>query len=460
MTMGTKGRSKVTAVDVVIVGAGFAGLSAAERLGNMGLSVLVIEGRDRVGGRSYSGEVAGVKVDLGATWVSERHTAIRDLALRLGCSTTPQFHEGLNLLWMAGQRRTWTGTLPMVEPVDLEDLGRVQVELDKLLETIDVDAAWNSPNASELDSISFGEWLDQQQAGVSTRTLMTMASKVQWGCNPGDVALLHVLRYIQAVGGLDHMLAVEGGSNQDRITETTQEIAKRLAEHLGDKVVLDTRVGRISQDDNGVTVHTDDAVINAKYAIVAAAPEHRSYIEFEPALPEKAEGLIRTWPMGALSKAFVAYDKPFWREAGLSGESLMDTGTAFITFDVSPDNGPGVLMVFCVPSVFDGFSPEIRRSRVTKQLVDLFGAQASEPIDYVDHCWGTEPFAPGGPHPAVAPFASTSYGSALTEPHGRIHWAGTETAGEWVGTMNGAVLTGLDTAEQVARRLGVEDAQA
>ncbi|MER7915961.1 MULTISPECIES: FAD/NAD(P)-binding protein [unclassified Streptomyces] len=98
----TEGRSKAAPVDVVIVGAGFAGLSAAERLVNMGMSVRVIEGRDRVGGRSYSGEVAGVKVDLGAAWVAERHTAIRDLALRLGCSTISQFHEALNILWMAG----------------------------------------------------------------------------------------------------------------------------------------------------------------------------------------------------------------------------------------------------------------------------------------------------------------------------------------------------------------------
>ncbi|MYZ06822.1 NAD(P)-binding protein [Streptomyces sp. SID2999] len=460
MTKETKRGSKAAAVDVVIVGAGFAGLSAAERLVNMGMSVKVIEGRDRVGGRSYSGEVAGVKVDLGATWVAERHTAVRDLAERLGCSTTSQFHDGLNVLWMAGRRRTWTGTLPMVEPVDLEDLGRVQAEMDKLLETIDVDAAWNSPNAGELDSISFGEWLDQLRAGPSTRALMAIASKVQWGCSPADVSLLHVLRYIQAVGGLDHMLAVEGGQQQDRITETTQEIAHRLAELLGDRVVLDTRVRRISQDAGGVKVHTDDAVIDAKYAIVTSAPEHRAYIEFEPALPEKTEGLTRTWPMGALSKAFVAYDKPFWRDAGLSGESLTDTGTVFITFDVSPDDGPGVLMAFCVPRVYDGFSPEIRRERVTRQLVDLFGAQASEPIDYVDHCWGAEPFAPGGPHPAAPPYASVTYGSALTEPHGRVHWAGTETAGEWVGTLNGAVLTGLDTAEQVARRLGAEGTQA
>ncbi|MFF7848074.1 flavin monoamine oxidase family protein [Streptomyces sp. NPDC007910] len=453
-----KGNSETTSVDVVIVGAGFAGLTAAERLVDMGASVLVLEGRDRVGGRSFSGEVAGVKVDLGATWVAERHTAVLDLAKRLGCSTTAQFHEGVNVLWMAGQRRTWTGTMPTVEPVDLEDLGRVQVAMDELLATIDVDAAWKSPDAEKLDSISFGEWLDQHQAATSTRALMTIASKVQWGCNPGEVSLLHVLRYIQAVGGLDHMLAVEGGQQQDRITETTQEIANRLAEKLGDRIVLDTRVREISQDDDGVTVRTDSAVISAKYVIVTAAPEHRSYIDFLPALPEKTEGLTKTWPMGKLSKAFVAYDKPFWRAEGLSGEALMDSGTAFITFDVSPDDGPGILMVFCAPRMYDGFDEETRRSRIIQQMVDLYGPQASTPIDYVDHCWGTEPFAPGGPHPAVGPYAVTSYGSALTEPHGRVHWSGTETAGEWVGTLNGAVLTGLRTAKEVAQRLGVEGA--
>lgn len=445
-----------TSVDVVIVGAGFAGLSAADRLVRMGVSVLVVEGRDRVGGRSLSGTVAGVEVDFGATWVAERHTAVRDLMTRLGCSTARQFDKGLNVLWMAGQRRTWAGTLPTVEPVDLEDLARVQPALDNLLESIDVAAAWKSPNADELDSVSFGEWLDRQQATASTRALMAIVSKVQWGCSPADVSLLHVLRYIEAVGGLDHMLAVDGGQQQDRVTETTQEIAKRLAASLGDRVVLDTRVRRICHDETGVTVYTDPAVIHARYAIVTAAPEHRAYIEFQPALPDMYEGLSRTFPMGALSKAFVAYETPFWRGDGLSGEALTDTGPVFITFDVSPDDGPGVLMAFCSPASYDGFSPVIRRRLVVQQLVDLYGSQAGTPIDYVDHCWGTEPFAPGGPHPAAAPFASVSYGDALTRPHGRIHWAGTETAGEWAGTMNGAILTGVRTAEQVAGLLGAE----
>lgn len=283
--------------------------------------------------------------------------------------------------------------------------------------------------------------------------------QVQWGASPGDVSLLHALRYIRAAGGIDHMLDVEDGQQQDRFVETTHEIADRVAANLGENVVVGAPVRRIDQDDSGVTVWTDSEVVSAKYAIVTTTPAHRADIEFEPALPERAQGLARTWRMGVLSKAFVAYEKPFWRANGLSGEALTDTGPAFITFDVSPgDGGPGILMVFCDPRTFDGFDVEFRRQRVVRQLVDLYGAQASTPIDYIDHCWGTDTFAPGGPNPAVAPFASTKYAPALTEPHGRIHWAGTETAGEWAGCMNGAVLTGLRAAERVAELLSVDSA--
>ncbi|GAB3302616.1 NAD(P)-binding protein [Epidermidibacterium keratini] len=460
MSRSREGDKAVTSVDVVIVGAGFAGLSAAERLVSMGKSVRVVEGRDRVGGRSLTGEVAGVKVDLGATWVSRRHTAIRGLADRVGCTTTDQFAQGRNILWMAGKRRTYSGTIPKVSPLALVDMARVQSALAKLVSTIDIDAAWESPRANELDAISFGQWLDQKHAMSATRALMTVVSKVQWGCTPGDVSLLHALRYIRAAGGVDHMLDVEGGQQQERYLQTTHEVAKRLADRLGDCVALGSPVRRIVQDGAGITVHTDAQTIAASYAIVTAAPAHRADIAFEPALPETAEGLVRVWRMGVLSKAFVAYDTPFWRAAGLSGEAVTDTGTVFITFDVSADSaGPGILMAFCDPRVFDGFSPDLRRRHVIAQLVDLYGEQAASPIDYLDHCWGSEPFAPGGPNPAVAPKATVAYGKALTEPHGRVHWAGTETAGEWAGCMNGAVLTGQRSAERIGVLLSSESRQ-
>lgn len=440
--------------DVVIVGAGFAGLTAAEKLVGQGASVLVLEGRDRVGGRALTGKVAGVDVDMGATWVSQRHTAVLELASRLGCTTTPQFDEGHNVLWLNGRRRTYKGTIPTISPLGLVDMARIQRALNKLIATINVDAPWDSPEADRLDAISFGEWLDQKHAQSSTRAMMTILSKVQWGCLPWEVSLLHALRYIRAAGGIDHMLDVEGGQNEDRITETTQGITKRLAERLGDRVIVDSPVHKISQDDDTVKVYTGSKEISARYAIVTTAPAHRANIEFQPALSENAEGLTNTWRMGALSKAFVAYETPFWRKHGLSGEALTDTGTVFITFDVSPGiDGPGILMVFCDPRIFDQFSPELRRSFVIQQLVDLYGANALNPIDYVDHCWGTEPFASGGPIPAVPPRATTNHARALTEPHGRVHWAGTETAGEWAGTMNGAVLTGQRTAERISALL-------
>jgi monoamine oxidase len=449
----TPTRPEPDSVDVVIVGAGFAGLSAAERLVSRGCSVVVLEGRDRVGGRSLTGEVGGIPVDFGATWVARRHTAVLDLARRVGCTTMPQYAEGRNVAWMGGRRFTYKLTIPTPSPIVLVDMARMQLALERLMKKVDVDAAWSSPDAARLDAISFGDWLDRRRPHRTTRALMNIVSKVQWGCQPAEVSLLHVLRYSKAAGGLDHMLDVEGGQQQDRLRETTQEIAKRVAATLGDRVVVGAPVRSISQDDTGVVVTTDSTSYTARYAIVTATPEHRADIEFSPALPAAAEGLNRTWRMGALSKAFAAYETPFWRANGLSGEALTDSGPVFITFDVSPEHGPGVLVAFCDPVFFDGFTVEERRERVLRQLVDLYGDRAAAPLDYADHCWGTDEFAPGGPNAAVGPYATTSYGSALLEPHGRIHWAGTESAGEWAGSLNGAVLTGWRAAEAVHDRL-------
>ncbi|MFT4264952.1 MAG: flavin monoamine oxidase family protein [Nocardioides sp.] len=443
-----------TNVDVVIVGAGFAGLSAAHDLVEKGYSVRVLEGRDRVGGRVFTGEVAGVKVDFGGTWVAKQHTAIRELADRVGCTPVPQFTEGRCVLWLAGKRSTFNGTIPKLSPVALVNMARIQLALDKLAKTIDVDAPWDSPRAAELDAISLEEWLDRKRARWTTRAMMTIVSKVEWGCQTSDVSLLHVLRTIRAFGGFDFMMDAEGGMQESRYSETTQEIAIRYAALLGDRVHISAPVRRITQDADGVVAHTDSDQIAAKYAIVTTATEHRGGIDFEPALSELAQGLVKSWTLGALSKAFVAYDKPFWRAEGLSGQSLIDTGSTFGTFDVSPSpDGPGVLMAFCDPRVFDSHAPDVRKAQIVKQIIDIFGPQAAQPIDYIDQCWNTDSFAPGAPNPAVAAYASTLYGSVLAEPHGRVHWAGTETAGEWTGSMNGAVLSGQRAAADVAQLL-------
>ncbi|MGE2716819.1 flavin monoamine oxidase family protein, partial [Mycolicibacterium litorale] len=184
------------------------------------------------------------------------------------------------------------------------------------------------------------------------------------------------------------------------------------------------------------------------------APAHRDAIAFEPPLPSGYTDLATHWPQGRLSKAYAAYDRPFWREGGCSGEALSDEGPVFITFDVSPSNdGPGILLGFTDAAAFDQLSPDERKRHAIAGFTALFGESASTPIDYVDHLWGAEEFAPGGPTAAVPPGAWTAYGQWLRAPFGGIHWAGTETADQWTGFLDGAVRSGRRAAAEVHQRL-------
>jgi monoamine oxidase len=445
-------RTDPRSTDVIIIGAGLAGLTAADQLTASGHDVLVLEGRDRVGGRLLTTEVAGIPVDAGATWVAPGHTAMRELAARFDVEFVPQFHQGKGVISFGGRRRAESATA--MAPWSTLDLLRTMNRLQKMVDELPVAAPWTHPRAARYDAIAFGEWLASRHALPDTRRFLNMLSLVHWGAPVSDVSLLNVMRYIRTLGGIEHMLSVEGGDQQDRILGTTQTLAARLADTLGDRILLDSPAQRITTVDGGVVVETRGQQIHARLAVITASPMHRASIEFSPALPEQHYGLARSWRLGALSKAFVAYDRPFWREDGLSGEGMSDDETVFLTFDVSPTAaGPGILMVFCDARGFDAYTREERKQRVIRHLVHLYGGEASRHTDYTDFSWGNDTFAPGGPNPALAPKAWTTFGPFLREPVGPLHWAGTETADETSGTMNGAILSGRRVATEVATRL-------
>ncbi|MGM3389193.1 FAD-dependent oxidoreductase [Stutzerimonas stutzeri] len=438
--------------DVAIVGAGLAGLAAADQLSRAGYDVVVLEGRGRVGGRVRTTEVAGVPVDAGATWVAPHHSAVRSLVERLDFRLIPQFHAGKGVISFDGKRRV-ESALALAPWVTL-DITRIMRALQKLADGLPVSAPWESPDADRLDSVSIGEWLSNNWALSDTRKFVNMFSLVHWGAPVGDVSLFNALRYIRNFGGVEVMLKVDGGDQQDRIVGTAHGFVAAFAETLGARVIVGSPVRRIVSAGDRVIVHSASHAIEARFVIVTASPMHRSTIEFSPALPDQHYGLARSWRLGALSKAFVAYSRPFWRDEGLSGEAMSDDDTVFLTFDVSPAaDGPGVLMVLCDARGFDGFSEAERRRRVVNHLVHLYGELAAQVIDYTDFSWGNDEFAPGGPNPALAPKAWTSFGRFLREPVGRVHWAGTETADEFGGTMNGAILSGQRAADDVEVQL-------
>jgi monoamine oxidase len=445
--------------DVVVVGAGFAGLQAARELARLGHDVVVLEGRDRVGGRSATTMIAGVPVDLGATFVGPTQDAVVALATELGCETVPSHSRGKNLIRWRGQVRSYRSTIPRLSILELLDVSRIQWRFERICRRVALREPWAATNAYALDGQTLEAWLRSVHASASTRDLMAIVARVTWGCEPDEVSMLHAARYVKAAGGIGRMLDVRGGAQQDRFPAGTQQIALRMAEKLGDRVVLGAAVRRIERHGSAygagaVTVGSDRGDVTARSVIVALPPAHRAAIDFRPALPDEYTQLAAHWPQGRLSKAYAAYATPYWRANGCSGEALSDEGPVFITFDVSPDDaGPGILLGFVDARSFDPLPPAQRREQALAGFATLFGDAARQPIDYVDHCWGAEQFAPGGPTAAVPPGSWTRWGRWLRKPVGAIHWAGTETADEWTGFLEGAVRSGRRAAAEVHAEL-------
>lgn len=447
--------------DVVVIGAGLAGLTAARELTRAGLDVVVLEGRDRVGGRTLSDTLAGVTVDRGASFVGPTQDAVLRLAAELGCPIEPTFCDGANLIRWRGKVRSYPGTIPKLGLLGLLDIARIRWQFERIATTVSITEPWSGPNAAKLDRLSLGSWLRSIHATASSRDLMSIMSRVAWGSEPDELSMLHAVRYVKGAGGLDRMLDVTDGAQQDHFARGSHEMAVKMAVELGDRIRLQAAVSRIewseSERSNGAVAVTSTAgTVEARRVIVTVPPAQRLNIDIAPALPIEYQQLAQRWPQGALTKCYAAYRTPFWRAKGLSGQAMSDEGPVFLTFDVSPGpDGPGVLLGFTDPKGFDALPPEQRRTSALACFASIFGEEANDAIDYLDQRWGAETFAPGGPTAAVPPGSWTEFGPLLRRPVGPLHWAGTETADEWTGFMDGAVRSGQRAAAEVTEALAV-----
>lgn len=253
------------------------------------------------------------------------------------------------------------------------------------------------------------------------------------------------------------LIEIERGAQQDRFVLGAQEVSLRIAAELGSAIELSSPVRRIVQDDAGVSVVTDRGTRRASYAIVAVPPALAARIDHEPGLPAARDALTQRMPMGATIKCIAGYERPFWRDKGLSGEAVSTGGPVVVVFDDSPPDGTrGALVAFIVGEparAWGARSPEDRRRAVIDDLVRFFGPEASHTVAYVEQDWQSEVWTRGCPTGSTSPFALSLLGAALREPVGRLHWAGTETATEHAGYMDGAVQSGERAAAEIAARL-------
>ncbi|GAB11212.1 putative flavin-containing amine oxidase [Gordonia araii NBRC 100433] len=426
-------------VDVVVVGAGYAGLTAASDLVSAGASVRVLEASGRVGGRALSVDTAaGSTVDLGGQWVGSQHTELRSLAARKGVEVFPSYDIGRQTVMADGRpisrlSRTAAGAIAGLARLSLAIRFGRGLSDDRLL----------------------SDWLTGVRPAQARRVLDVVLAELTC-CSASDISMATVADMFTGAGGVREMLTVKDGAQDALLSRGAGGLAEAMAADLDGVIELNARVADVERSSDGVTVHTDDAAIRAKRVVIAVAPPAAERIAHRPGLSPARQSMQRNLRMGAVYKAVAAYEEPFWRDDRCDGQLLVLDGPIRSAFDVSPPGGPGHICVL-VPGPaarqLDALDEKTRREAVLEAVADHFGERAKMPLSFHEKAWHHDEFARGGYLGMPTPGHLAQVRAERARPLGRVHWAGTETSDRFNGYFEGAIRSGKRAAAEVLAAL-------
>ncbi len=445
--------------DVAVVGAGLAGLNAADAIHRAGRSVIVLEARQRVGGRNLDHPLGGGAVaELGGEWAGPGQDRVLALAKRLGVATFPTYSNGNSVYYnSSGQLSTYSGDIPPANPASLVELEALILEFNQMASTVPPDAPWTAPQAQTWDQQTIQTFIVEHLHTAEAQNLAELAVRGVYGEEATEISLLDFLQAIAGVGGDINTLI--GSAQSIRFVGGPQQLSKKLAKLLGRRVHLGVAIVAVEHDRRG-RVKLLSAVGDAFYArraIITLPKTLVGRISFSPALPPVYDQLFQREPMGSVLKVNAIYSTPFWREHNLNGAATSEVGPIRITYDNSPPDGkPGVLVGFMEGNdsrQFYGASPAARKQAALQSFARYFGSQALHPIGYVDMAWAEEPFTRGAYGSFNPPGVLTSLHDPIAQPTGLIHFASSDASAIWPGYMDGAIRSGTAAALDVLAEL-------
>lgn len=441
--------------NTIIIGGGFAGISAARTLHKRGKSFVVLEARDRLGGRVHSTKVLDdVTIELGGQWIGPTQDRMYELVDEFNIETFPTYDDGKCVLDLNKKISTYSGLIPKVDVISLFYIDSAIKKLDKMAKTISVDAPWSHPKAKEWDSMSLASFLQKKIKTKKALQIIQAGFETVMACKLSEVSLLHVLFYIKSGKNVDTLLNIKNGAQQDRIVGGMQRIVEKMASPFSSNIHFESPVVKIEQHEKGCTVYTKTQSFQSEKIIIAIPPVLAGRLEYSPPLSIAKQQLLQKIPMGIVVKCYAVYKTPFWRKKGYSGEAVTDENSMHQTvFDNGAPNADyGVLIGFSIANratELMKFTVEERKELFVKTLVRYFGEEAKDISHYEDKCWAEEEFSQGCYVGYLPPGVWTHYKDEIRNPENNIHWAGTETATVWNGYIEGAVRSGMRAANEI-----------
>lgn len=412
--------------EVIIIGAGISGLMTANLLQNQGYSTLVLEARDRVGGRTFTKD----GIDLGGQWIGSCQPRVMALVKTLGLDYFEQYDKGRHIMNFDGKVEEYEGNISgSSEGKFIETLDRMARDLD---------------GYKNLDSISAHDWMKQNCTDLELWKMIDWLFKVCICIESKNLSFYYWLYFLQQSGGYSKLADIKGGAQEFRIKGGSMQISEKLAKNIN--LQLDCKVLEILQDKNGCKVTTSKGVFISKKVVITVPPQLNTFINFSPRLSDNKTTLYKSIRMGQVIKVVITYPEPWWREKGYSGEIISNQEPIFLAYDASSPTGYYGLVCFVCGENMKGYS----REKILEGFVKYFGDERlRNPLEYHEKDWTQDEYSQGCYFGVTYKEILSCYRDEFQKPFGNIYWAGTETANEWMGYMEGAI----ESAERVTRQI-------